>query len=749
MKTILKNTTLLVLLMAVTLPAYSRHIIGGEVTYECLGNNNFRFTMSVYRDCQSEGAEFDDPASIAIYEQIGNSYIRVFNFGANITREDPIPPDLDPCREEPENVCVESATYVFEQNLPFTGNSYHVVYQRCCRNNTITNLVNPGDQGATYTIELTSRGQELCNNSPVFNDFPPVVICANKDIDFNHSATDVDGDQLVYEFCSPIQGGGLLGSPGNPGDPSACNGVSPDPPCAPEFANVNFDIPNFSALNPMQGDPIVNINPNTGLISGEPQLLGQFVVGVCVREFRNGELLSIVRRDFQFNVANCQPLVDAEIEHDEIVGEDLYVVSFCGDSTITMNNLSTQRDNIISQLWTFDVDGMGDVQTFSEWEPTVTFAGIGVYEGTLVLNPGLECNDTADIRITIFPGLEADFEYAYDTCVAGPVTFTDLSSTDAFQITNWDWFFGDGFTDTVQNPIHDYMIPGNLPVSLIITDDNGCMDTLTQPVSYFPAPAVIVVEPSTFLGCAPADIFFNNLSFPIDSTYDILWDFGDGGTSGEISPTHTYTTPGIYDISLDITSPIGCFIGQDFDDWIRVEPSPEAGFTFFPQTPSNFNPEVTFTDESIDAIAWEWIFGDLGRSFEQNPIFNFQDTGLHQVIQVVTHPSGCMDTLIQFIDVEPQVTYYLPNAFTPNYDDKNDEFFGAGFFGGMENFNISIWNRWGEQVFQSNDPNEGWNGQKNNTSGLVGPNGVYVVVVTYTDPRGNNIQLKGFATLIR
>ena len=104
--------------------------------------------------------------------------------------------------------------------------------------------------------------------------------------------------------------------------------------------------------------------------------------------------------------------------------------------------------------------------------------------------------------------------------------------------------------------------------------------------------------------------------------------------------------------------------------------------------------------------------------------------------------------MIQVIDVVPKVAYFLPNAFTPNNDTVNDLFFGKGFFEGMQNFSMTIWNRWGEQVFETGDPNEGWNGQKNN-NGEYSPAGVYVVIVTYTGPRGDDVLLKGFATLVK
>ena len=569
---------------------------------------------------------------------------------------------------EVPNECVEQGSYSFTTNLPIVDASYHVIYQRCCRNNTISNLDDPGSQGATYSIEITPDAQQICNKSPVFDDFPPIAICVGQDINYSHAATDPEGHNLIYKFCTPFKGGGLGGSPGVPGNVAACNGVSPNPACPPPYGSVDFTFPTYSPSTPMAGNPIISIHPTTGLISGIPEVLGQFVVGVCVEEYDNGMLLSTVRRDFQFNVTSCTPLVNASMEADEILDGPVYVINSCGDDLVLLNNTSIDRSNIEEFYWEFDTDSDGNLEQFDHWDPSIEFAGLGSYEGVLVLNPGLECNDTADVIVNIFPGLEADFTFSYDTCIAGPVTFKDLSTSGSGTITDWNWDFGEGATSTEQNPEHLYLIPGEHPVTLSIKDINGCLTQTTKTITYFPVPAVVIVEPSDFIGCLPADVRFNNLSTPIDETYDIKWDFGDGGTSDEISPTHSYTEEGVFDISIEITSPLGCFASESWDNWIRMLPSPIADFSWSPEELTIFENIVDFKDESTDAVAWDWYFDSFGNSKDQNPTFVFQDTGVHEIIQIVTHESGCQDTMIQLIDVLPEVRYFLPNAFTPNYD---------------------------------------------------------------------------------
>ena len=323
-----------------------------------------------------------------------------------------------------------------------------------------------------------------------------------------------------------------------------------------------------------------------------------------------------------------------------------------------------------------------------------------------------------------------------------------MSSSGSGNIMDNDWAFAGGGSSSDVNPDHLFEAPGNLPITLTVEDINGCIDQETQIIDWFPVPPLLIIDPSTFDGCAPQEVFFNNLSSPIDSTYTIVWDFGDGSFGSDISPTHLYETPGLYDVSVSVTSPIGCETSAFFPDWINVKPSPTAIFTFTPNNPTNFQPTVDFIDQSIEPNTWQWDFIGQGFSTDENPTFTFPDTGFQEITLVVTHESGCTDTTVQVLDIEPKVNYFLPNAYTPNSDGLNDNFLGRGFFLGMTDFSMNIWNRWGELIFETNDPNEGWNGKKFNT-GKASPIGVYVVIVRYKGPRGNDFKIKGFATLVR
>lgn len=731
------------------------HIIGGDVVYKCLGKDTirnearFRITFTMYRDSKSNGALFDDPATFAVFKKSGSAYVFLRSLRINVNNVKDIDIETNnPCILVPVNVGVQSGVYEFEVTLPIINDNYLIAYQRCCRNNTILNLVDPGSTGAAFTTEITPEAQNYCNNSPTFNGFPPVVICVNRPINFDHSATDIDGDSLVYEFCNPLTAGGTDGAT-TPGNVNSCTGVTPDPSnCRPPFDLVVFNSPNYTFSRPMGGNPVVTIDPRTGIIGGAPTVLGQYVVGVCVKEYRNGKLIGTLQRDFQFNVTTCEVAVQADMKATSKTDSEFNINS-CGEFTINFINKSTDIRYIKNYYWEFDIKGKKE--TYDTRDVSVTFPGLGTYKATMILNkdlPGLvECSDTASITINLYPSINADFTFDYDTCVAGPIVFKDQSVSGAGPVQKWDWNFIEG-KSPLKDPVFEFEKPGVKTTRLIVEDINQCRDTLVKFINYFPVPALVVIEPNTFIGCQPANIFFDNLSYPIDSTYKFEWDFGDGGTSDQLSPTHLYTDIGTYTVKLKLISPIGCETDNTWPNLIKVVPSPTAGFTFDPEKPDYYNNTVRFTDTSKDASYYLWVFDSLGTSVAQNPSFTFRDTGYFNIQQIVLHTSGCTDTATVTIPILPIVDFYMPNAFTPNNDGINDEFIPVGRFFGLKSYTFSIWNRWGDRIFATNDYQEGWNGQRNNT-GEISPPGVYAYTIDYLDAFGKEKSLKGHCTLIR
>ena len=760
-----------------TIDLNAAHIVGGDVTYKFVRFNmdstlvTFEIDFTLYRDGLSDGAGFDSAAETA-FGVFRKNAAGDWNFIEEILEIGPGPiSDVEvvdePCVDEPIGlVAVEESSYIFEVTLEVGDTDYMVAYQRCCRNETIVNIFNPGDTGAAFDVIITPEAQRTGNNSPVFNTFPPIFICAGYPISVDQSSTDLEGDELRYTFCAPFTAGGTFDATGlNAGNVGCCDCVRPRPTrCGPDFVNVQFRPP-YSPTAPLAGNPIVTIDSATGIITGVPELTGQFVVGVCVEEFRNGMSLGKIRRDFQFNVLECDRAVTALLESDSTVPDpnsspgvnngnsNIFIINACGETTIPINNLSGDINFIQTYDWEF-YDEVGNVIfDATTRDVDVPFPGIGEYSGRMIVNEGIACSDTAPFFVNLYPAIFAGQSSMYDTCVAGPIDFEDLSTTGAGDpsvvITDWAWDFAGEGASSVQNPNFQFLTPGRKNVSLTVTDTNECVDEVVVPVDYFPAPATIIVEPNAFVGCNPSDITFTNLSAPIDSTYDITWDFGDGETGTEISPTHTYLEPGSYSLSLNIISPIGCEAVRSFDSWITIKESPIADFDCSPDNPNIYEKTVNFIDKSTNTGSWQWNFGTAGNSFVQNPTFTFPDTGLYKVLLTTFHPtSNCPDTISKLVDVIPLVDFFFPNAFTPNNDSTNDVFLGNGFYEGLNEYNLQIFNRWGQRIFESDNPREGWNGMEDNV-GKPSPQGVYAYKATYRGPRGERVVTDGHVTLIR
>ena len=725
---ILRQFLILVTYSLFLVPLQAKHIVGGEITYKYVSTTGtivrLAFTMHIYRDCNAVGGAPLDP--IAIIGIFVKDQSRIYQkISVDLKTSGKVSAPTYPCLIPP-SVCVEEGFYEWQSDLPINTLGYTVEYQRCCRNNTITNINTPGEVGATYSVDITPLALQLKNSSPVFKSFPPTIVCGDQNLKFDHSASDAENDQIVYRFCFPLGGGGSMTQ-------SDCAGTTPNPPCNPPGGiPISFKTPNYSFDAPLGGDPVVKIDPNTGLITGKPMVQGQFVVGVCADEYRDGKLLSSLRRDFQFNVADCKPTILAKIKADTVINKN-YIISACGVKALTISNLSFDRKYVSDSY--FEIQLGATLKKFTDWEPSIDFPDTGVFKGKFYINPGTDCADTINITFNVFSAAKSNFGFKYDTCVAGAIAFLDKSFSSNGKIQKWKWDFGDGSSSILTNPTHLYKTPGFKSVLLTVVDNKFCTKDTALTFNWQPAPAIIVIEPTAYSGCTPLSVNYKNISSPIDSTYNILWSFSDTTTSNKISPSKTFNAPGDYSVNIKITSPIGCSVSKNFPNIAKVRQGAKADFDFSPTKVTTFNNTVNFTDKSTNASLWYWYFNAKGYSQNQNPIYTFRDSGLQKVKLIAANIYNCTDTIIKFLDVEPLITYYLSNAFTPNNDNKNDVYRGVGITEGIQGFKLSIWNRWGEKIFQTDNLLEGWNGKKNNI-GEDAPLGVYLCVVNYLTPRG-------------
>jgi gliding motility-associated-like protein len=216
--------------------------------------------------------------------------------------------------------------------------------------------------------------------------------------------------------------------------------------------------------------------------------------------------------------------------------------------------------------------------------------------------------------------------------------------------------------------------------------------------------------------------------------------------SNEFEPEQVFTQSGSYDVTLTVTTPEQCSDSLTLYNAINVYPLPTAAFVASPTNTTVLDAEINFIDHSTLATHWNWNFGDGSFSSYSNPSYVYQDTGTFTITLITTSEHQCVDTTYGEVVITGAFTLYIPNAFTPNADGKNDLFSAVGF--GITSLEMDIYNRWGNKIFEGKSLNEKWNGFENNR-GLACPQGVYVYNVRVRDMFDKPHTLKGRVTLVR
>ena len=610
--------------------AFATHIVGGEIYYTCLGNNDYRITLKLYRDCFNGQAPFDSPAFIGIYSASGSL---INTLSVNFVGPNQIPPAvISPCLVPPANVCVEEAIYEQTVNLPPLAGGYNIVYQRCCRNGTITNLDDPGGTGSSYLTHIPDPAIAICNSSPRYTNFPPLFLCSDVNFNFDHAATDPDGDVLVYSFCEPYSGASTI-------DPA------PNPPDPPPFAFVNY-LPGYSGAYPIDANPAFNISATSGYLTGTPTTIGQYVVGVCVSEYRNGVLISTNKRDFQFNVLFC----------DAAIASIPAQTTFCNGFTVNFNGAASVNSN--TYFWNF-----GDPTTLADTSnlpvTSYTYADTGVYTVMLVAyDPSGNCYDTAYSDFQIYPLLVADIVSPEPQCFENN-SFDFLAggifSTDATFL----WDFGANAspqTSTQQNPSGiSFSNLGASNVSLTISQ-YGCTDTFLGNGN-----VLTVIKPTAEIApvnqyCMGYQIDFENNSTNSNAWF---WDFGVtnilSDTSNLFEPTYIYPDSGIYNITLIVYNQGICSDTTNLNFWVfpLLNPMIEgAGDQCLTDNNFDFEAAGAYT---LDAT-FNWDFGNtasVAQTSTQNPQdIVYSQLGSYPVVLTMSQ-YGCTKSIIDSVGLFP------------------------------------------------------------------------------------------------
>ncbi|MDO9000267.1 MAG: PKD domain-containing protein [Bacteroidota bacterium] len=696
-----------ILICFLSIKASATHIVGGEMIYDDLGGGNYRITLKAYRDCFNGIPPFDGqgtnavPAYITVYDGLQN-LLGVYDIGSPTVTI--VPPAINnPCILTPNTVCVEQGIYTYTLNLPPKTGGYYIVYQRCCRNGTILNIVTPGDVGSTYYTHIPGPEVVVTNSSPRFKNLPPIFVCNGLKFNFDHSATDPNGDVLVYSICPPFQGLDGCCAVINAGAPSGVSNSCPNPPTScpteaapPPYASVLFSSP-YTSSYPIASNPAFSINPTTGMLSGTPNMNGQWVFGICVQEFRGNQLINTHYRDFQINVVTCSVTILSAVQSQ---------LSKCQGNTFNFVNQSVGGNTF---SWNFGVPNLTS-DTSSLFSPSYTYADTGSYVVTLIANPGKPCADTSTKTFYVYPPLTINFPPNDKQCLKGN-SFSFTANGVYLPQTTFNWNFTSSATpstSTLKDPTNIvFTDPGKFFVKLIAKQFT-CIDSFIDSIRIIGRPNAKINNLPTSL-CDPAHVAFSNGSSS-DLPLSYLWNFSNGNSSTAYEPVQVFSPPGVYGVTLTVMTQSICIDTSMVSvNNVTVNPSPFAGFSFSPQVTSIFDPEITINNmASWDVLYWQYFFGDGNSSVFPYEKHTYQEYGNYLIEQIVTNNFGCTDTISQVVKILPEFRFWIPNAFTPDENLMNDYFMPIAI--GVVNYEFEIFDRWGEKLFKTNNPKQGWNG---------------------------------------
>ncbi len=379
------------------------------------------------------------------------------------------------------------------------------------------------------------------------------------------------------------------------------------------------------------------------------------------------------------------------------------------------------------------------------------YASPGVYQVGLSITSSDGCTSTQQESIEIYEAPVSSFQTTTVCDNAGPTTFQNLSSIGTGSIFISNWSFGDGSNGNVTNPSHKYNLGGVYQVELISVSNNGCQDTLESPVEVKKSPIASFYVNSTS-GCSPLCLSFSDQSeVNASSLVSQQWIFDDT-TLGFISSFEECfeNLSKEEDLQIDfkyiVTNDIGCQDTLELEDYLSVYHNPVSSFTINPNVTNMYEREVEMLNESIGADNYLWFLEETIISEDFEPIYDYPDTGSFDVLLIAYTINNCIDSSFQTLLIEPVENVYVPSAFTPDGDGIND-YFNVSTFGIREDgFLLRVFNRWGEEVFRSEDAFMGWDGTY---KGSPSKSDVYVYRLIYNDLNFEIQEAKGTVTLMR
>ncbi len=441
--------------------------------------------------------------------------------------------------------------------------------------------------------------------------------------------------------------------------------------------------------------------------------------------------------DFITQTITVYPSVDVDFERDS---------AGCSPYFSQFTNTSIRASTFV---WDFGDGGFSYVS-----EPGHTFVNTG--ENNLVANVELTgysqygCTDSLIRQVTVYPSPEVRFSYNPIYQYFPNTTVTLVNETNAGTY-DFQWDFGDGLTSTDRDPgSHSFTDWGEYNIKLSASNSQ-CSDSVIHWIKIFPPQPIADFTVDIDTGCVPQYVVFTNNSLYGD-TY--LWEFDDGSTSTDFEPTHTFTRGGFFQVKLTVTGEGGVdYAFHEFEIYVLPEPDffIEPTLVMLPDEP------VKTFNLSKYGVTYQWDFGDGTTYFAQDTTYQYTLPGVYDVGLHAWTEHGCEANKIipEYITVIGEGSIVFPNVFKPNLYGPTGGFYNPAehmnevfypVYEGVVEYELSIFNRWGERLFITNDINQGWDGYyKDNLC----EQGVYIWKCTVTYGNGTSENMAGDLTLLK
>ena len=498
--------------------ARATHIVGGETTYQCLGNGYYKITLTLFRDCG--GVVMPDSSEIKVEDLNGNPVLSRWAAKGPSTFINVNNPG---CGQPTPTVCIERADFVIDSaHLPGSAAGYAIFFQDCCRNYGIDNIDNAWNKGTTFP-SLIFGNPSGCVSSPYFNAYPPAAVPANVPLQIDVSATDPDGDSLSYQLVAPL---------------------SDKPSQSYPFSAVPFAA-GYSASNMVPSSPAFSLDATTGQITGTITQAGKFSVGIRVSKWRNNALVGRILRDYQFTVLQPWTVFASIASHTD---------AGCGGSGGSATAAAGGGSAPYSFLWSDNQTGQ-----------TATNLAPGQY--SVIARGSGGCQDTAYVTIVGSAGFTVNVNSQTDATCANPkgsATLAVSGGTAPYTITWPD--NGTGFSNTNLNPGAN---------TVQITDATNCSGTATVQIGAAGAASLALdsLKNESCPGAQNGAIFISTST----GTAPFSFQWNDGAASQNrqnLSPGHyavTVTDSAGCQDSLTFVITSGTGISAHFDSIINVE----------------------------------------------------------------------------------------------------------------------------------------------------------------------------------